>query len=549
MRSRALEDDHLRGSKRLVRLAALLLAGGAALAAAPSITGVYSAAGWVPPKLPNSGIAQGSIFAITGTGIGPANLQEVQSYPLPTTQGLAGTSIQVTVGGVTESCIMIYAWATQVAAILPSAMPVGTGTLTLTYQGAQSSIAIQVLAANFGTFTLNEGGSGPAVVTDLNYNPITMINAAHPSQTLILWGTGLGAVTGDETQPPQVADLGTGVLVFVGNQPAQVLYGGRSSSPGLDQINFVVPNGVSGCKVSIAVLVKGTTGNATTTSVAPPGQSTCADNSGPLQAATLQKATANGSVNIAGIEISRIGNEYETLLAYFGNFPLNSFIRSYGGTYLPSTGSCLAYEFAGTSLAIKDPVQPTFLDAGSSLIVTGPSGNKTIADYSTGYFPATLAIAPSAYIKPGMYSVANGSGGTNVGSFNWGATLPNPIVPTNIPATVNRAQDLTLNWTGGSGFSVVGIFVYSGLLVNSATVTSSYVEILCNADPSAGTFTIPSAFLNLLPTNGYGTTTQQGVSVQMAGIPEMLYSATGSPGIDTGVLTVFETTGSVVAVQ
>ena len=259
--------NHRRGTVRLLRLTALGFACAAALIAAPTLTGVYNAASWVPPKLPNSGIAQGGIFTVTGSGLGPAALQQVQSYPLPTTQGLGGTSIQVTVGGVTENCIMIYTVATQVAAILPSATPVGTGTLTLSYQGAKNAIAIQVLAANFGTFTLNEAGTGPGVLTDSSYSPITMINAAHPGQALILWGTGLGAVTGDETQPPESVDLGSGVQVLVGNQPATVLYGGRSSSPGLDQINFVVPAGINGCKASIAVVVKGVTGNVTSTSV------------------------------------------------------------------------------------------------------------------------------------------------------------------------------------------------------------------------------------------------------------------------------------------
>lgn len=146
---------------RLLCLTALAFGYAAALAAAPAITGVYNAASWVPPKLPNSGIAQGAIFTVTGTGLGPSTLQQVQSYPLPTTQGLAGTTIQVTVGAVTGTCIMVYTVATQVAAILPSATPLGTGTLTLSYQGAKSSIAITVLAANFGTSTLNEGARGP----------------------------------------------------------------------------------------------------------------------------------------------------------------------------------------------------------------------------------------------------------------------------------------------------------------------------------------------------------------------------------------------------
>jgi uncharacterized protein (TIGR03437 family) len=255
---------------RLVRLAAPAFAFAAALAAAPSLGGIYSAASWVPPKLPNSGIAQGSIFVVTGTGLGPSTLQQAPSIPLPATQGLAGTTIQVTVASVTETCIMLYSWTSQVSAILPSATPTGTGVLTLSFQGATSSIPITVLAANFGTFTLNEGGSGPAVVTNASYQAVTMINPAHPGDTVVLWGTGLGAVTGDETEPPVQVDLGTGVQVFVGGQPAKVVYGGRSNYSGLDQIDFTVPSGIAtGCKTSLVVLVKGVTGNVTTTAIAP----------------------------------------------------------------------------------------------------------------------------------------------------------------------------------------------------------------------------------------------------------------------------------------
>jgi uncharacterized protein (TIGR03437 family) len=539
----------------LIRFTALLFACAAVLAAAPALKGVYHAASWAPPDLPNSGIAQGSIFTLTGTGLGPAALVQAQSYPLPAAQGLAGTSIQVTVGGVTEMCIMVYTVATQVAAILPSATPVGTGTLTLTYQGETGSIAIQVLAANFGTFTLNEGGTGPGVITDTSYNPITMINAAHPGDNLVLWGTGLGAVTGDETEPPIAVDLGTGVQVLVGDQPATVLYGGRSSSPGLDQINFVVPPGVGvGCKTSIIVLVKGVTGNVTTTSIAPAGQTICSDTTGSLTAANLQKAVTNGSLNMAGVAIARMGTGNDSLVGYFGNLPLNSLIRSYGGSYLPSTGSCMAYEVQGSSVvdALIDPIQPTYMDAGPSLSITGPGGTKTVpvtttSKISTGYYAAYLAIEPSVYIQPGDYTVSNGAGGANVGPFTWALTVPAAVVPTNIPASVDPTQNLTLNWTGSSPFQVVGIFAYSGVLVSAPT--SSYTYIMCSADPSAGTFAIPAAILNLLPADGYGNPSTKGVSISIAGFPEGRYSVAGSPGIDAGLLAIYVATGSVAAIQ
>jgi uncharacterized protein (TIGR03437 family) len=535
------------GTARLVRLAALAFACAAALAAAPAITGVYNNSSFAPPGLPNSGIAQGSIFAVKGSGLGPSTLLEVSGYPWPSTQGLAGTTVQVTVGSVTKTCIMIYSWDLQVAAVLPSATPVGTGTLTLTYQGAKVSTSIQVVAANFGSLTLNGGGTGPGVITDGSYNVITMVNPAHPGDTLVLWGTGLGAVTGDETVPPPQYDLGSGAQVFVGNQPATVWYGGRSNYPGVDQINFTVPPGTAGgCKVSIAVVVKGVTGNVTTASIAPVGQTTCSDTFGMLTSANLQKAVAKGSLNVGGIGITRIGSVSDSLLAYFGNFPLNSIIRSNGGSYIPSAGSCTALEGEGSSpeAALVDPIEPTYLNAGPNLVVTGPGGSKTVPADSTGYYSATLATPPSVYIAPGTYSVGNGSGGSGVGAFTAGLTLPAPVVPTSLPASVNRAQNLTLNWTGSAGFHEVGVFAFNGVPVTFAL--NSYVFVLCNASASSGSFTIPSTFLNLLAPDGYGATGQHGVNLQIVGIPESPFTA---PGIDTGVLTVFTTNGSIATLK
>jgi uncharacterized protein (TIGR03437 family) len=530
---------------RLLGFAALLLVAQVSLCAAPSITGVYNAASWLPTSLPNSGVAQGALFTIYGSGLGPATIQRAESFPLPTTQGLAGTSITVTVGAVTENCIMLYTLAIQVAAVLPSATPVGTGTLTVTYQGAKSTIAIQVIAAGFGTFTLNENGNGPAVVTDANFNPITYVNAAHPGDTLVLWGTGLGAVTGDETEPPVTGDLGTGVQVFIENQPATVLYGGRSSSAGVDQVNFIVPQGISGgCKTSIAVLVKGVVGNVTSTAIMPAGQTVCNDSYGTVTGADLQKAVTTGTLKAAAIDISRISTDNDMLNAQFFNYPLSTVLQSFGGAISPSIGSCISYELTGSALVVNDPVQPPNLDPGSSLAITGPSGTKTVADSSTGNFAGTLGTSSSVYIKPGSYSASNGNGGANVGPFNWSVTLPSPVVPTNLPATISRSQNLTLTWAGGAAFPVVTVTLYSGVPIS--TNLDAFVELDCSATGSAGQFTIPSVLLNLLPTNGYGSPGAPGAGIQIAGVA--LNRVTAS-GLDDGIIRAYTSTGGIAKVQ
>jgi uncharacterized protein (TIGR03437 family) len=528
------------------------LFGCAAVAGAATISGVYNAGSWLPTSLPNSGVAQGAIFTVTGTGLGPAALQQVQSYPLPTSQGLAGTTMQVKVGTVTQNCIMVYTVASQVAGILPSATPVGSGTLTVSYQGASASIAIQVVAGAFGMFTLNEGGSGPAVVTDLSYNPITMVNPAYPGESLILWGTGLGAVSGDETEPPAAVNF-PGVQVLIGTQLVTPSYAGRSSSPGLDQINVTVPAGISGgCKTTLAVVVKGVTGNVGSTSVAPAGQGTCGDTYGALTAANLQKAMSSGFLNIGAVDLSRIAsNNDDTLGASFATYPLNSLIRSYAGSYAPSIGNCIAYEVTyGTPLVLTDPIVTglAHLDAGSALTASKASGGSgSASEISTGVYLAAVGTPANAFIAPGSYTISNGNGGAQVPAFSWAATLPSPVSSSGLPGTINRAQDLTVTWSGGASYSAVAILGYSAVPISTAL--NSWVEFVCEAAATATQFTIPSAILSLLPTNGYGDVGVQGVGLQIAGVVDNRFTVTGSPGLDAGVLTVFTSNGLVAKVQ
>ena len=189
-------------------LAATLLASHPA-AAQPVIAalGVRNAASYTLPGLPNAGIAQGSLFIVFGQNMGPAKIVQVSSFPLPTSAGLAGTSIQITINGTSVDAIMLYTLATQVAAVLPSSTPIGTGTMTVTYNGQTSAAApITVVKSTFGIFAVNQSGTGQAVLQNVNsatdrpFNSLTQ--SAQPGQVMILWGTGLGPVTGNEAAGP-----------------------------------------------------------------------------------------------------------------------------------------------------------------------------------------------------------------------------------------------------------------------------------------------------------------------------------------------------------
>ena len=99
----------------------------------PQLTNVENAASNITAGLPNAGIAQGAIFIIYGSNLGPGTISIAQAVFQNTS--LSGTSISVTVNGTTVAPLMYYTLATQVAALLPSNTPVGTGTITVTYNG------------------------------------------------------------------------------------------------------------------------------------------------------------------------------------------------------------------------------------------------------------------------------------------------------------------------------------------------------------------------------------------------------------------------------
>lgn len=494
--------------RKIVQSGCLLFAVGTLAAAAPILNGVYNAASWVPAGLPNSSIAEGSIFTLIGTGMGPANLVQVTSYPLPTSQGLAGTSIQVTVGGVTGSCIMVYTVATQVAAILPSSTPAGTGALTLTYQGAQGSIPITVVKNSLGIFTVNERGSGPGIVTNLSYQVQVPTNAAHPGDILVLWATGLGPVTGDETEPPIPVDLGAGVQIFVGGLPATVLYGGRGSSPGLDQINFTVPSGLNGCYVSVVAQVNGVVSNFTTIPIAAPGQTYCSDGAASLSSANLSKLQNGGAINVARIDMDNIDGDNAS--AIFEQWNYLDLIASHGLPGGPSVGSCTVYDVpSGNGIVVLDPFSIPGVNAGSQVTVTGPNGTRTLPQAKTGTYLAQLsAFGATPFLTPGTYTFNNSGGGPDIGPITASVTYHQPLTWTNEASTKSLSVShlLTVTWSGGAAGDYVTVIGITGL-----SSIKQDTEFFCNALASAGQFTIPSQVTALIPPAGLDSSLNPGI--------------------------------------
>ena len=479
-----------------------------------SLTAVENAATNLIPGLPNSAIAQGALFVVKGSGMGPASVVVASSFPL--SPSIGGTSVSVAVNGTTVQCIMYYSLATQVAAILPSKTPAGTGTLTVTYNGQTvGTTPITVVASNVGIFTLNTTGSGDAVATLPATNTVVSpTNAPIPGETVTLWGTGLGPVTFDETLPAQQVNMTSIPLtVYIGGKQANVLFQGRNACcSAVDTIYVTVPPGLTGCNNSVIMQIGNYISNSTSIPIGTNGRN-CVPNN-PNQSVTSTSGSqgfggfslVRSVVNIAAIGPSpaqstksdTVGGSFEKITSTSSTPPQGSQLDTQG------YGSCSVVVTPGNSNPGSNNTTVQGLDAGQ-VTVTGPGiGTRTLGKSTlSGLILYQLQLDNTATtFTQGAYTFT-GAGGPDVGAFTATYSMPQPLVWTNQAAlaTVNRANGATVTWSGGdpNGYvTIIGTSTYSG----SSVATSASAAFTCVARVSDGSFTIPPIVLLQLPPSG-----------------------------------------------
>ena len=494
----------------------------ATLSATPTVAalGTKNAASYSNPGFPNGSIAQGSIFVVFGSAMGPDPIQKVAQFPLPTT--LAGTSINVTVAGTTVACPMLYSFAGQLAAILPSNTPLGTGTLVVSYNGNSNPAPIKVVTSSPGLFTVNQQGSGVAVMTDNNGAQNALNFAFNPGQTVVLWATGLGPITGGDAGLPPTGNIpNVTVTANIGGKNATVVYAGRSQSAGQDQINVTLPDGVTGCYVPVYVVAApaggpAVTSNFGTVSIAASGK-TCTDPNFPnissgngYKFGSVALSRSATTLSLAGQTLSTTSDVGSGVFyAYDPNYLASAASSS---TLIDVTnGACTVIQVNGSG---GGNVQlPKALDAGPVLNVTGPNGAKTMTKNQGTYsanFGMTTSFpgAPSSplYLDPGNYTVDNGTGGADVGPFKLNLVVPPTFTWTNQNAitSIDRTQPLQITWTGGDPNAQVLVFG------SSSIDSSSTVSFFCYAKDSDLQLTVPPAILSLLPVSAVTAGTPSG---------------------------------------
>lgn len=494
-----------------------------------------------------SGIAQGSIFTVFGTGLGPSPWVTAPDYPLKTTLG--GTSVTVTVNGTSTAALVLLAYGWQVNAILPSTTPIGSGSVTVTYNGQTSASApLQVVGSSFGIYTFASSGSGQAVATNADYQSNTIIQTFHPGDQGVLWGTGLGAIATSDAQPPTAGNVGGEIQVYVGNSTATVLYHGRSGFSGLDQINFQIPAGVQGCQVPIAVQSGGTLSNVATIAVSASGQ-TCSDSIMGQDLVNKLASGQNAAFGYVRLENSNMpfspGQTYRASMDYaFATFsgytPQTAGLADYG----VSSGYCVAVDCSwncgvkGYSGTLVDS-SPALLDAGPALTLEG-QGTKPLPQLYAGYYGAMLNATTPRILYSGYPYTVSSAAGKGVGAFTaTDTTSTRDVAFTNIALSqgVPRSTDLTVKWDGANAAMQDGQVTIGGVSFDDINY-SHYAMFQCTAPAAAKSFTIPGWILSTLPVSGSG---QNGFVTYPLGwiwIGQYNNPVTfQAPGLDRGIFT------------
>ena len=214
--------------------------------------GVFNAATFAPVGNP---VSPGGFVTMFGTNLA-AQTVVADKLPFPPTLG----GVQVLVNNVAAP--LYFVSPSQVSALIPYATTGNTATIVV-QNGSTKSNAVDVplSASSPGIFTMTQNGIGQAAVLHADFTLVGQSNPAHPGETVLIFLTGLGAVT------PGIADGAAGGInplnrvtgpigVYVGDARMSASIGYQGLAPtlaGLYQINAVIPIGVTPGNIPLAI--------------------------------------------------------------------------------------------------------------------------------------------------------------------------------------------------------------------------------------------------------------------------------------------------------
>ena len=500
----------------------------------PAVTAIQNNSSGISAGFPSYGIAPSSLFVVIGTGLANPGTPELQDSTraggIPLT--LNGASISVTVNGVTTHPGIYYTSPTQIAAVLPTSTPVGTGTLTVTYNGVASNSATMVVVPAALGINTYDGNSG--VATDAStYALLTYTNSGTPGEIITLWTTGLGADPADSdityTSTPHAVN--TPLQIYVGGIPATILYQGSAGYPGVNQINITIPaSAPNGCWISLAAVSGGVLSNIATLPVNSSGGA-CIDS---VDGLTGNQLAPSSSQTIKTGLVTIQANTMNNVLTNSAGATFEAFTGFYSPNKGVSPGGCIVDYLKPATIG-----SITGLDAGT-ITLTGPNGlSLTLPPSPLGIKGMSgETLSATAIPQTGGTFTFKGSGGADVGPFTAVLNFSNSLLSWTNPdvaTTIDRSQNLKVTWTGGN----TGSYVYvTGVSTSKATSTTPSVTLgyTCLVKASDGQVTVPSYILSALPpgTGGvgiqndfYATFSASGLDINTA-IGEIGFSSAGT---------------------
>ncbi len=463
--------------------------------------GACHAATCAPAGLPNAGLARGGLFTVYGRNLGPA---ASPSLNFPLGSNLGGVRLQVLRGTQTFDAIPVYVSPSQVNAILPSNAPLGKSVLRLQYNAATSNIIpVEIVQSNFGAFSINSAGFGPAIATNFigqDNQPINSLEqAAQPGQVITIYGSGLGPVSFPDNVAPTAGDVTSDLTVYIGGLPAQRLYAGRAPCcAGLDQIVATIPANVpQSCWVPIQVRVGGITSNTTTIAISS-NPTSCSDPQSPLsgvlrKGGKLARLLTTRSLTRVDVAVpTPVNMTLDTAIAQFAEYSANPFAWQLFDS-LPPAGTCITSGTRGLSQQLGSSLprlNGAPIDPGSPPSIQGLV-SSTISRFRnlTNLFSSNFGITSPLLLSTGREISITSPSFTALATPN----LTAPWTNRDAAFRFSTNQPINLNWTPQPG----GLILAVGTSFNRPSNASSLFA--CAARSEEGRITVPAYIVATLP--------------------------------------------------
>jgi uncharacterized protein (TIGR03437 family) len=204
--------------------------------------GVVNAASSAPPGNP---ISPGEFVTLYGTGLAKSNQTATPPYPLT----LNGVTVSIN----NKPAPIYFVSPGQLNVLVPFATTGPTATIAVQNTNVSSNtVTVPVAATSPGVYSLDQSGSGGGAILHADYSLVSPTKPAAAGETILIFLTGLGAVTpaltdGTAGNSGTLYRANTDLVVYVGGQPATVAFKGQAPGfPGLYQLNVTLPQGLKG---------------------------------------------------------------------------------------------------------------------------------------------------------------------------------------------------------------------------------------------------------------------------------------------------------------